>query len=122
MSKIAWIGLGHMGVPMSKNMVDAGHTVLGVDIAEPAREAARRNGVTVVPTVAEAVRDVDAVFTMLQNGKVVTDVVTGPEGAFAHMPAGAVVVDCSTTGIDTARALATEARQHGVGFVDAPVS
>ena len=71
MSKIAWIGLGHMGVPMSKNMVDAGHTVLGVDIAEPARAAARSNGVTVVPTVAEAVRDVDAVFTMLQNGSVV---------------------------------------------------
>jgi 3-hydroxyisobutyrate dehydrogenase len=122
MSKIAWIGLGHMGIPMSKNMVDAGHTVLGVDIAEPAREAARGNGVTVVPTVAEAVRDVDAVFTMLQNGSVVTDVVTGPDGAFAHMPTGAVVIDCSTTGIDTARTLAAEARQHGVGFVDAPVS
>src|SRR6478735_8981132 len=103
MSRIAWIGLGHMGVPMSKNMVDAGHTVLGVDIAERARDAARRNGVTVVPTVAEAVRDADAVFTMVQNGAVVTDVMRGPEGAFARMSAGSVVVDCSTTGIETAR-------------------
>lgn len=122
MSKIAWIGLGHMGVPMSKNMVDAGHTVFGVDIAESARQAASANGVTVVSTIAEAVQDVDAVFTMLQNGSIVTDVVTGPDGAFAHMPRGAVVIDCSTTGIDTARTLAGEATKHGVGFVDAPVS
>ncbi|MQY31838.1 NAD(P)-dependent oxidoreductase [Nocardia aurantia] len=122
MSKVAWIGLGHMGVPMSKNMVEAGHTVFGIDIAEPAREAARKNGVTVVSTVAEAVRDVDAVFTMLQNGSIVTDVVTGPDGAFAHMPAGAVVIDCSTIGIETARTLAAQAKERGLGFVDAPVS
>ena len=122
MSRIAWIGLGHMGVPMSKNMVDAGHEVFGVDIADTAQQAARANGVTVVPTVAEAVRDVDAVFTMLQNGAIVTEVTTGSDGAFAHMPKGTIVIDCSTTGIDTARTLAAEAKAQGVGFVDAPVS
>lgn len=122
MSKIAWIGLGHMGVPMSKNLVDAGHTVVGVDIVEPAREAARKNGVQVVATVAEAVRDADAVFTMLQNGTIVSEVLTGPDGAFAHMPKGTVAIDCSTIGIETAKELAAEAKANGVGFVDAPVS
>src|SRR3954453_701971 len=77
MSNIAWIGLGHMGVPMSRNMVQAGHTVRGVDIAEPAREAARANGVNVVGSIAEAVRDAEAVFTMLQSGAVVEEVLTG---------------------------------------------
>ncbi|MEW2508067.1 NAD(P)-dependent oxidoreductase [Amycolatopsis sp. NPDC047767] len=122
MSTIAWIGLGHMGVPMSKNMVDAGHTVRGVDIVESARAAARANGVDVVGSVAEAVRDADAVFTMLQNGSVVEQVLTGPDGAFMNMPAGSVVVDCSTIGFETARSLADQAREQGVGFVDAPVS
>lgn len=122
MSKIAWIGLGHMGVPMSRNMVEAGHRVRGYDISEAAREAARSNGVEIADSIADAVRDVDAVFTMLQSAKVVEQVVTGPDGAFANMPEGTVVVDCSTIGIDNARALETTAKEHGVGFVDAPVS
>lgn len=122
MSKIAWIGLGHMGVPMSANMIAAGHEVVGVDISEPSREKARQNGVTIADTVAEAVRSADFVFTMLQKGDVVSSVLTGPEGAFAHMQPGAIAVDCSTTSIETARALAAEANKHGVSFVDAPVS
>ena len=122
MSKIAWIGLGHMGVPMSRNMVQAGHTVRGYDISTPACQAAASNGVEIADSIADAVRDVDAVFTMLQSATVVEQVVTGPEGAFANMPKGTVVVDCSTIGIDTARTLAEVARDFGVGFVDAPVS
>ena len=122
MSNVAWIGLGHMGVPMSKHLVDAGHTVRGVDIEESARARARANGVEVVSSIGEAVRDVDAVFTMLPTGKEVTAVLTGPDGAFANMTERAVAVDFSTTGIETAEALAAQAREHGVGFVDAPVS
>jgi 3-hydroxyisobutyrate dehydrogenase len=122
MSKIAWIGLGHMGVPMSRNMVQAGHTVRGYDISTTACEAAQSNGVEIAESVADAVRDADAVFTMLQSATVVEQVVTGPDGAFANMPKGTVVVDCSTIGIDTARSLAEEAKNLGVGFVDAPVS
>jgi 3-hydroxyisobutyrate dehydrogenase len=122
MSNVAWIGLGHMGVPMSKHLVDAGHTVRGVDIEEGARARARENGVEVVDSIGDAVRDVDAVFTMLPTGKEVTEVLTGPDGAFAHMSKGAVAADFSTTGIETAEALSEQAREQGVGFVDAPVS
>ncbi len=122
MSNVAWIGLGHMGVPMSKHLVDAGHTVRGVDIDPDAEARARANGIHVVGSISEAVADVDAVFTMLSSGKEVTRVLTGPRGAFAHMPAGAVAVDFSTTGIETAEALGALALENGVGFVDSPVS
>ena len=122
MSKISWIGLGHMGVPMSRNMVVAGHTVRGYDVSDAACDAARSHGVEIAESVADAVRDADAVFTMLQSAKVVEEVVTGPGGAFANMPRGTVVIDCSTIGIDTARSLAALAGEYGVGFVDAPVS
>lgn len=122
MSKVAWIGLGHMGIPMSRNMVQAGHAVRGFDISAAACQRAAANGVEIADSVAEAVRDVDAVFTMLQSAKVVEQVVTGPQGAFANMPKGTVVVDCSTIGIEMARTLAAAAKEAGVGFVDAPVS
>ncbi|MFE2942976.1 3-hydroxyisobutyrate dehydrogenase [Streptomyces sp. NPDC059255] len=122
MNNVAWIGLGHMGVPMSAHLVKAGHKVRGFDIEESAREAARAHGVEVSGSVAEAVRDAEVVFTMLQSGVVVEEVLTGPDGAFAHMPKGSVVADCSTIGIDMARSLHSRAKEHGVGFVDAPVS
>ena len=69
MSKIAWIGLGHMGIPMSRNMVQTGHTVRGYDISATACEAAQSNGVEIAESIADAVRDADAVFTMLQSSK-----------------------------------------------------
>lgn len=122
MSNVAWIGLGHMGVPMSANLVKAGHTVRGFDIEESANEAARSHGVDVAESAADAVRDAELVFTMLQSGAVVEEVLTGPGGAYANMPVGSVVVDCSTIGVDTARSLHERASEHGVGFVDAPVS
>ena len=122
MSNVAWIGLGHMGIPMSKHFVDAGHTVRGFDIDERARARARDIGIDVAQSVADAVGDSDIVCTMLPSGKQVTEVLTGPDGAFAHMPERAVAVDFSNTGIDTAEKLAGLARESGVGFVDAPVS
>src|SRR6478609_5319006 len=115
MSNVAWIGLGHMGIPMSKHFVDAGHTVRGVDIDARARARARESGVEVAPSVADAVRDADIVCTMLPSGKQVTEVLTGPHGAFAHMPARAVAIDFSTTGIGIAEQLAVLARESGVG-------
>jgi 3-hydroxyisobutyrate dehydrogenase-like beta-hydroxyacid dehydrogenase len=96
MSTIAWIGLGHMGHPMSQHMRKAGYVVRGVDIDPAAAKRARRDGIEVVDTVAEACKGVDAVFTMLPAGPDVKKVLTGPGGVFASVPAKAVVVDCST--------------------------
>src|ERR1700740_1403190 len=62
MSPIAWIGLGHMGHPMSQHMRKAGYVVRGVDIDPAAAKRARRDGIEVVDTVAEACKGVDAVF------------------------------------------------------------
>ena len=54
MSTIAWIGLGHMGEPMTANLVAAGHTVRGVDLNPAAAAAAASHGVRIVGSVAEA--------------------------------------------------------------------
>jgi 6-phosphogluconate dehydrogenase (decarboxylating) len=122
MSTIAWIGLGHMGQPMSQHMRKAGYVVRGVDIDPAAAKRARRDGIEVVDTVAEACKGVDAVFTMLPAGPDVKKVLTGPGGVFASVPAKAVVVDCSTIGIEYALEIHKAADQAGRAFVEAPVS
>ena len=118
MSKIAWIGLGHMVSRCRATWCRPDTPSAATTSPRPRREAAQSNGVEIAESIADAVRDADAVFTMLHRQSV-EQVVTGPDGAFANMPKGTVVVDCSTIGIDTARSLAAEAKNLGVGFVDA---
>lgn len=122
MKTIAWIGLGFMGNPMSKHMIDAGYTVRGVDIDPAACERAAHNGVQVCSTIAQACEGVTAVFTMLPTGSEVKEVLAGPQGVFASIDPDTVVIDCSTIGIENARWLHASARKAGRIFVEAPVS
>ena len=73
MSTIAFLGLGHMGGPMAKNLVEAGHTVHGYDPSPEAAVAAKENGVEVFAGGIEAVADADVVITMLPHGKAVIE-------------------------------------------------
>ncbi|MGP3920197.1 3-hydroxyisobutyrate dehydrogenase [Nonomuraea sp. 10N515B] len=122
MTVVAWIGLGHMGCPMAAHLVKAGFTVRGVEIDPTAREAASAAGVEVAGSVAEAVADADAVFTMLPTGLEVRAVLTGEEGVLAHIRPGTLVIDSSTIDIATARELHETAAAAGARFADAPVS
>ncbi|MBF6287977.1 3-hydroxyisobutyrate dehydrogenase [Nocardia cyriacigeorgica] len=122
MATIAWIGLGHMGQPMTANLVAKGHTVHGFDLNADALAAAAATGVKPCESVAEAVRGVDAVFTMLPKGENVRAVYEGPDGVLAQADSSALLVDSSTIDIDTAAALHEMARERGFRFVDAPVS
>ncbi|WP_159607580.1 NAD(P)-binding domain-containing protein, partial [Agromyces humi] len=83
MATIAWIGLGHMGGPMSGNLVAAGHEVRGVDPDATCREAAAARGVQVVASIADAVAGADAVFTSLPRGEHVREVLGGEGGVWA---------------------------------------
>jgi 3-hydroxyisobutyrate dehydrogenase len=122
MGTIAWIGLGHMGRPMSNHMRSAGHSVRGFDIDENACRRAADLGITVVGSIAEACAGADAVFTMLPAGPDVKEVLTAKEGVFASVRKGALVIDCSTIGVAYARELHDTADKKGATFVEAPVS
>lgn len=122
MATIAWIGLGHMGSPMTANLVKAGHDVRGFDLSEAALEAARGHGVTTVGSAAEALEGADVVFTMLPKGEHALAVYRGEGGVFALAPAGMLMIDSSTIDVASAAALHEEARARGFRFVDAPVS
>jgi 3-hydroxyisobutyrate dehydrogenase len=118
--KIAFIGLGNMGGGMAANLVKAGHEVHAFDLSADAATRAQDNGCTVFPTVREAVAGVDAVVSMLPNGRIVESVYTAD--VIGHAPSGALLLDCSTIDVDTARKVASAAEVAGYEMVDAPVS
>ncbi|GGD88413.1 3-hydroxyisobutyrate dehydrogenase [Tsuneonella deserti] len=118
--KIAFIGLGNMGGGMAANLVKAGHEVRAFDLANEALEKAAEHGCSVFGSVQEAVEGVDAVVSMLPNGQIVLSAYTGE--VFGNAPKGAILLDCSTIDVATAREVAEQAAKHGYEMVDAPVS
>ena len=117
---IAFIGLGNMGGGMATNLVKAGHTVRAFDLAEEALARAREHGCVSFTTVREAVAGAEAVVTMLPNGGIVKSVYT--IDVIGHAPAAALLLDCSTIDVATAREVAHAAEDAGHAMVDAPVS
>ena len=122
MSTIAWIGLGHMGEPMTANLVAAGHTVHGVDLNPAAAEDAASHGVQIVASIAEALDGADACFTSLPKPEHVRSVYADEDGIFAHADAATLLLDTSTVDVETSRWCHTEASTRGLAFVDAPIS
>ena len=112
--KIAFVGLGNMGAPMAANLVAAGHAVTGFDPA-----AACPEGVAPAASATAAVADAEVVVTMLPNGDILRRVAAE---VIPAMPEGAVLLDCSTVDVDSARAVAAMAVDAGRRAVDAPVS
>ncbi|MBA4011797.1 MAG: 3-hydroxyisobutyrate dehydrogenase [Phenylobacterium sp.] len=118
--RIAFIGLGNMGGGMAANQAKAGHQVVAFDLGAAALDRAKAAGCTAAGSVAEAVRDADAVVTMLPAGPHVRKVYA--EEILPNAPKTALLIDCSTIDVDSARAVAEMARDRGFRFADAPVS
>ncbi|MXO61039.1 3-hydroxyisobutyrate dehydrogenase [Altererythrobacter salegens] len=118
--KIAFIGLGNMGGGMAANLVKEGHAVRAFDLANEALDAARNNGCETFASVREAVEGVDAVVSMLPNGGIVKSVFTSD--VIGTAPTDAILIDCSTIDVATAREVEQLAADAGYAMVDAPVS
>ena len=120
MPKIAFIGLGHMGGGMAPNLVKAGHEVRAFDLSEDALGVAEKQGCKRAKSTAEAVQDADAVVTMLPAAQHVLAVYR--DQVFGNAPASALLIDCSTIDVASARTIGQEASDKGYTMVDAPVS
>jgi 3-hydroxyisobutyrate dehydrogenase len=111
---IGFIGLGNMGAPMAANLASAGHDVVGYDVALDLLESVR-----MVETASLAAKNADVVISMLPNGKILRSVC---DEILPVMKQGSVHVDCSTVDVESARAVADQAKVLGLLAVDAPVS
>jgi len=120
MARIAFIGLGHMGGGMAPNLAKAGHDVRAFDLVPEAVQHATDSGCTPAASAAEAVGEADVVITMLPAAKHVRAVFH--DDVAPNAKPGALLIDCSTIDVQSARDVGEEMKAKGFDFVDAPVS
>jgi 3-hydroxyisobutyrate dehydrogenase len=120
MSRVAFIGLGNMGGGMAANQAKAGREVAAFDLSAAALEKAKTAGCRPAASAAEAVRKAEVVITMLPAGPHVRAVYA--DEVLPNAPKSALLIDCSTIDVESARAVAAQARGAGFRFADAPVS
>src|SRR6202451_4363121 len=119
MAIIAFIGLGNMGGPMAANLVKAGHKVVAFDLVAASRDQAKADGAAIAESSVASVKGADVVITMLPAGKHVLSVWGD---VIASMAKGALIIDCSTIDVESAKQAHALAAKHGIASVDAPVS
>lgn len=121
--KIAWIGLGNMGLPMATNPArrarDVGDELAVYDVDEAARASAHANGLAVARDMVVTATAAEVVFAMLPKGAIVADVLGQ---VLPHLAPGAVVVDCSTIASTDVVELHGKAQVQSIRFIDGPVS
>ncbi|MGP9503053.1 2-hydroxy-3-oxopropionate reductase [Specibacter sp. AOP5-B1-6] len=122
MKNIAVIGLGIMGLPMAVNLVNAGYSVSGYNRSEAATDKLAAAGGRGASSIADAVKDADAVITMVPDSPDVEDVVSGSDGVFANARKGTLWIDASSIRPDVAKRLSEDAAAAGIRPLDAPVS
>src|SRR3954463_10712699 len=120
MARVGFIGLGNMGGGMAANLAKKGHDVRAFDLSAEALDRAKEAGCLPVASAAEAADGAEAIITMLPAGKHVEQVYT--ESLFGTAPASAILIDCSTIDVATAKRVAEAALAKGLPAVDAPVS
>jgi len=120
MAKIAFIGLGHMGGGMAANQVKASHQVWAFDLSDEAMRRAQVSGCRPASSAADAVKEAEIVITMLPAGRHVRAVFETE--VLPNVSKGALLIDCSTIDVESARHVAGEAAKQGLIFADAPVS
>ena len=122
MTTIAFIGLGNMGIGMATNLAKAGHEVRALDISKDAIGRAVEAGCVGAKNAKDAVETADVIITMLPAGAHVKLVYGGEDGAFNYAKKGALMIDCSTIDVASAREVIASAQYKGFDMIDAPVS
>jgi 3-hydroxyisobutyrate dehydrogenase len=120
--KVAFIGLGHMGGPMARNLLKAGHNLVVYDVVARNVEALTSVGAIAARSAKDAASKGELVITMLPSSPHVKSVYLGADGVLAGVAKGTTLIDSSTIDPHTAREVITAAAEHGNPMADAPVS
>lgn len=122
MTKIGFIGLGHMGHPMVKNLLKHGYEVIVYDISDDAIQHAVENGAKKAHSATEIAQQVSVLFTMVQTGEQIKNLCLGEEGILNQLQAGSLYIDCSSIDVLTCRQIHEVAQSKNILMLDAPVS
>lgn len=121
-STIGFIGLGHMGGPMAKNLLKAGHRLKVFDLVPEAVRSLTDAGASAAESAAAAAAGADLVVTMLPASRHVEGLYLGKGGLLESIAKGTLVLECSTIAPESARKVAKAAAERGIPMLDAPVS
>lgn len=122
MTQIAFIGLGHMGLPMARNLLKAGFALKVFDLVPAAVEELAKEGAQAASSAAEAVQGMDVVISMLPASRHVEDLYLGDGGLLKLLEPATLVLECSTIAPESARKVHKAAAARGLEMLDAPVS
>lgn len=122
MTHIGFVGLGHMGHPMAKNLLKAGFTVSVYDVMPDAISTMVSEGAQAASSLTEVAQNADVIITMLQNGQQVKEVCLQENGLFANAKKDLLFIDSSSIEISVCRELHAIAKSKLIAMVDAPVS
>ena len=120
--KVAFIGLGNMGLPMALNLLRAGYSVTGFDLVQSQIDAFSAAGGLPEKSAALAVNDADIMISMLPASRHVESLYLGDAGILAHANPHTLLIDCSTISPKVAQDVAKAAKAKGFAMMDAPVS
>jgi 3-hydroxyisobutyrate dehydrogenase-like beta-hydroxyacid dehydrogenase len=119
---VGYVGLGIMGLPMAKNLVDAGYTVVGRNRSTGPMDELAAYGGERADSLGEVAGRCDVIFTCLPDSETVEHVVLGTDGVLAGAGRGTTVIDMSTIAPPVAQSVAGALDDHGLSMLDAPVS
>ncbi len=122
MSQIAFIGLGHMGLPMARNLLKAGFSLKVFDLVPTAIEQLAKEGAQAASSAADAVQGMDVLISMLPASRHVEGLYLGDSGLLKVLEPGTLVLECSTIAPESARKVHRAAAERGLNMLDAPVS
>lgn len=120
--KLAFFGLGNMGLPMAINLVNAGHEVRGFDLVQSQLDAFKDAGGSLTNSAAEAIEGVEVIISMLPASRHVEALYLGEQGLIATANPNTLLVDCSTISPKVSQQVASIAKSKGFSMIDAPVS
>ncbi|HEX2741161.1 MAG TPA: 2-hydroxy-3-oxopropionate reductase [Rubrobacter sp.] len=120
--KVGFIGLGIMGKPMAKNLIDADYDLVVYNRTREKAEELASEGATVVGSPKEVAEQSDVIITMLPDSPQVEEVLTGEDGVLEGVSEGALIVDMSTISPVVTEELSEKAGEKGASMLDAPVS
>lgn len=122
MTQIAFIGLGHMGLPMARNLLNAGHSLSVFDLVASAVDELATQGARAASSAADAVSAAEVVISMLPASRHVEGLYLGDAGLLSAIAPGSLVLECSTIAPEAARKVHQAAAARGIALLDAPVS
>ncbi|MDF1780069.1 MAG: 3-hydroxyisobutyrate dehydrogenase [Alcanivoracaceae bacterium] len=120
--KIGFFGVGHMGAPMLKNLIKAGHQVRAFDLVPELLASAVAAGAESGESLAHTVQGADVVISMLPSANAVRSLYLDERGILNAILPDALIIDCSTIDAATAKDVAEIVAKSGRSMIDAPVS